>query len=84
MTITSLPRIALVMLAALLGTSGCVTANLKLISAGHTGCKPEDLTISNVQGFGQMWNATCNGKTYLCTGASSGKNSVDYSCALAQ
>jgi hypothetical protein len=70
---------------ALLGVTGCVsTSQLKLISAGHTGCAPEQLTISNVQGLGAMWNATCNGKTYLCSGVSTGKSSADYSCALAQ
>jgi len=72
-------------LCALLSTTACVsTGVLKLISAGHTGCTPDQLTISNVRGLGSMWNATCNGKTYLCSGVSTGKSSADYSCALAQ
>jgi hypothetical protein len=68
-----------------LGVTACVsTSQLKLISAGHTGCTPDELTISNVQGLGSMWNATCNGKIYLCSGIATGKSSADFSCALAQ
>ena len=68
-----------------LGVTACVpTSQLKLISAGHTGCTPENLTISNVRCLGSMWNATCNGKTYLCSGVATGKSSADFSCALAQ
>jgi hypothetical protein len=62
-----------------------VENELKTISAGHTGCTPDQLTISNLQhvgtfGSGETWNATCNGKVYLCSGVS-GKSSGDYSCA---
>jgi hypothetical protein len=75
----------IVVLAALFAETACVsTETLKFISAGHTGCTPDQLTISNVNGPGSMWNATCNGKTYLCTGIVTGKSSADYSCALAQ
>ena len=74
-----------VALGVLLGATGCIsTDTLKLISAGHTGCTPDQLTISNVQGPGSLWNATCNGKTYLCSGVATGKSSADYSCAPAQ
>jgi hypothetical protein len=84
MTSRSLPLITAI-LGALLGTTACVsTDTLKLISAGHTGCTPDQLTISNVQGPGSMWNATCNGKTYLCSGVATGKSSAEFSCALAQ
>jgi hypothetical protein len=77
--------IFIVVVAAFFGESACVSTNtLKFISAGHTGCTPDQLTISNVNGPGSMWNATCNGKTYLCTGVATGKSSTDYSCALAQ
>jgi hypothetical protein len=78
-------RLATIILA-LLGVTACEsTGELKLISAGHTGCTPEQLTISNVQGPGAtLWNATCNGKTYLCSAYATGKSSGDYSCALAQ
>jgi hypothetical protein len=61
--------------------------NLKTISAGHTGCTPEQLTISNHQHIGtfgsdETWNATCNGKVYLCSGVGAGPSSVGtYSCA---
>jgi hypothetical protein len=84
MTSRSLPMVTVVM-GAVLGATGCVsTDTLKLISAGHTGCTPDQLTISNVQGPGAMWNATCNGKVYLCSGVSTGKSSAEFSCAPAQ
>ena len=61
-----------------------VQNQLKIISAGHTGCAPEQLSISNFHantfGGGEVWNATCNGKVYLCSGVA-GKSSGDYSCA---
>jgi hypothetical protein len=79
---TSQTSLLVVLLAVLTGVSGCATTgDLKFISAGHTGCTPDQLTISNVQRFGALWNATCNGKTYLCSRAGT---SSDYSCAIAQ
>lgn len=72
--------------------AGCISANspvvqehLKTVSAGHTGCAPEDNVISNVNakldGSG-TWNATCKGKTYLCSAVSTvGGHSESYSCA---
>jgi hypothetical protein len=70
-----------------LATTACqslVENELKTVSAGHTGCTPEQLTISNHQtntfGGGETWNATCNGKVYLCSGVAA-KSSGDYSCA---
>jgi hypothetical protein len=55
---------------------------LQTISAGHTGCTPEQITISNRHadtfGGGVTWNATCNDKVYLCSGIFSQGN---YSCA---
>jgi hypothetical protein len=75
------------------GASGCVplSANspiiqdrLKVVSAGHTGCTPDENLLSNVvahsDGTG-IWNATCKGKMYLCTAVASGGNSVSFSCA---
>jgi hypothetical protein len=56
---------------------------LKIISAGHTGCTPEQLSISNHAykfGGGELWDATCNGNVYQCTRVA-GKSSGDYSCA---
>jgi hypothetical protein len=59
---------------------------LKIISAGHTGCTPEQLSITNYHantfGGGVVWNATCIGKVYLCSGVAGG-SSGDYSCAAA-
>jgi hypothetical protein len=87
MTSSSLPMVA-VILGALLGVTACVslTDRLKTISAGHTGCAPEQLTISNIRsaGGGSLWNATCNGKTYLCSAVATGKSDAEYSCAPAQ
>lgn len=71
--------------------SGCaansplVQDRLKMVSAGHTGCMPEENVISNVasslDGTG-TWNATCKGKVYLCSAAPAG-NAEAYSCAPA-
>ena len=68
--------------AVLVAATGCTpfSEQAKVISAGHTGCTPEQLTISNLSNTwpgNVMWNATCNGKVYLCSGVT-GK---DYSCA---
>jgi hypothetical protein len=82
-------RSATIILSALLGGTACVSTDaLKAISAGQTGCTPEQLTISNVQhsmfSMVGMWNATCSGKTCLCSAVATGKSSTEYSCALAQ
>jgi hypothetical protein len=57
---------------------------LKLVSAGHTGCLPAENEISNVNssydGSG-TWNATCKGKVYLCSAVAPSGNSESYSCA---
>ena len=54
-----------VLVIALLDTVGCASAvlnNLKIVSAGHTGCLPDENEISNVNvnliGVG-TWYATC-------------------------
>lgn len=86
MIIKQVPSIAFY-LAGMLGVSGCVSIDaLKTASAGHTGCAPDQISISNVRGAtgGSLWNATCNGKTYLCSNVDTGKSSSDISCALAQ
>jgi hypothetical protein len=67
-------------------SASCVSPDqLKAQSAGQTGCVPNAIEVSSPQGVagGYMWNATCNGKKYLCTTLSSGKNSSQVSCALA-
>jgi hypothetical protein len=77
----------------LASASGCVPVStnspviqdrLKMVSAGHTGCMPDENVISNVvanlDGSG-TWNATCKGKTYLCSVVGSVGNSESFSCA---
>jgi len=68
------------------GSSGSsiVEAKLQLVSAGYTGCMPEENAISNVRysGFtGGTWNAACKGKSYLCSGAYSTDSSWSFHCA---
>ena len=70
----------------LLATAACQTTDdLKTISAGRTGCTPEQLTISNRQAAagGETWNAACNGKVYLCSGVLQANQPAytDFSCA---
>lgn len=85
------PRRRTILTAGLLLTlAGCVTPNspivttqLQAISAGHTGCMPEENQLSNVtpSKISATWNATCKGKVYLCTGVEDISNSRTYSCA---
>jgi hypothetical protein len=86
-------RIALLLVTVAAGTGGCLTVNspivqdkLKTVSAGYTGCMPEDNVLSNVvakpDGSG-TWNATCKGKVYLCSAVSTLNNSESFHCALA-
>ena len=74
---TQRPWIAL-LLSAAAGASGCVDLNnsssvqgtLRAVSAGYTGCPPGDNVLSNVAMHADRsgtWNATCKGKTFLCT-----------------
>ena len=69
-------------------TTACVpsVAVLQTESAGQTGCVPESIGVSNgrMVNVGYLWNASCNGKTYLCTDLSSGPKSGQVSCAVAQ
>ena len=67
--------------------TGCTTASmLKTWSAGQTGCVPDAIEVSTPTAVigGVMWNATCNGKKYLCTSLGSPRESAQNSCALAQ
>jgi hypothetical protein len=85
-----LPVCALTLMATAL--AGCalppstIPNELKMVSAGHTGCMPDDNQLSNISanldGNG-TWNATCAGKTYLCSGLASTRGSESYSCAPA-
>jgi hypothetical protein len=67
-----------------MANSPIVVKQLKMVSAGHTGCLPDENEISNVNsspdGSG-TWNATCKGKVYLCSAVASVGNSESYSCA---
>jgi hypothetical protein len=86
MTLTLLSHITAIV-AVILSATACVPFEdqLKTASAGHTGCAPEQLTISNLRtaGDGYLWNVTCNGKNYLCSEVFASK-SAENSCALAQ
>jgi len=75
----------------LLSVAACVTPGsammtnaLQMVSAGHTGCLPEENQIANVKanldGSG-TWNATCKGKAYLCSAFQGVSKSESYSCA---
>jgi len=65
-------------------SSSLITNPLKLGSAGHTGCLPDENVVSNValnpDGSG-TWNATCKGKVYLCSAVALRGNSQSVSCA---
>jgi hypothetical protein len=67
-----------------MANSPTVVHQLKIVSAGHTGCLPDENEISNVNaspdGSG-TWNATCKDKIYLCSAVASVGNSESYSCA---
>lgn len=66
---------------------GCLPATslLRTWSAGQTGCVPDAIEVSGSKAVvgGVMWNATCNGKRYLCTNLGTGTNSDQVSCAVA-
>jgi len=71
-------------LGALLG--GCASTSLmQATSAGYTGCQPQANQISNVKsGLNTLlWNASCQGKTYLCSEVSDAKGRWQASCAPA-
>jgi len=63
--------------------SPIISSQLKTISAGHTGCMPDENEISNATDspYSVIWNATCRGKTYLCSGVSDMAGARTYSCA---
>jgi len=87
------PSIALFMACAA-GACGCtylatnsplVQDKLKLVSAGYTGCMPEENALSNIKANPDesgTWNAACKGKMYLCSAVSTIDSSVSYHCAL--
>jgi len=90
--VTMIPhrRLVLPLAEVLPGDAGCTSLSspmaqdqLRTISAGHTGCMPEENVLSNVvaKGSDATWNATCKGKTYLCSAVAAGSNSSAFSCA---
>lgn len=85
---TSTPLVVSLALAALLG--GCAiswptSTHTQAAAAGYTGCQPETNEISNVkETVGRLqWNATCQGKRYLCSEVVDGNGRWQYSCAPA-
>jgi hypothetical protein len=57
---------------------------LKLISAGYTGCAPQDNELSNINAWlngDGTWNATCKEKNFLCTSVGQVEQGVHYHCA---
>ena len=56
-------------LAVTIGACTHLSENLQTATAGSTGCQPQDNTIGNInaRGLGFTWNATCKGRTYLCS-----------------
>lgn len=67
-----------------LANSPMVVDQLKLRSAGFTGCAVDANLITNVTGNmdgSGTWNATCKNKVYLCSQGSS--DAPTYSCAVA-
>ena len=80
------------LVAAIAVVSGCsamanmpvIQEKLKIVSAGYTGCMPEENELSNLafrpDGSG-TWNASCKGKTYLCSTVAT-TSAQTYHCAL--
>jgi hypothetical protein len=67
-----------------LANSPMVIDQLKIRSAGFTGCAVDVNVITNVVGNmdgSGTWNATCKDTVYLCSQGSSG--APTYSCAVA-
>src|SRR5215469_3320162 len=57
---------------------------LQVISAGHTGCLPDDNQIAVVwvkPDGSSLWKATCKSKVYLCSSVKPPDGSQTYSCA---
>lgn len=92
-------RLTTCLFVSFLGVTGCTAIvssiatspqgmrHAQFVSAGHTGCLPDDNQISNMNASpdgSATWNATCKGKVYLCSAvASAGSNAESYSCAPA-
>jgi hypothetical protein len=84
MRISVLAAVLLVTGCASLTSSPMVINQLKIRTAGFTGCAVDANVITNVTGNADgsgTWNATCKDKVYLCSQGSS--VAPTYSCAVA-
>ena len=87
MTNKLFPRVVFTGVVSLASACQVSDSQLKTISAGHTGCTPDQITITKTQegihlGNTTMWNATCNGKVYVCSGLNGTASAPgNYSCA---
>jgi hypothetical protein len=78
-------RILIVMLAVLV--SGCATKGyLRSVSAGHVGCLPDEIVISDEETdllAGTTWIATCKGRRFVCSSYRTGEKSGEVQCVEA-
>jgi hypothetical protein len=69
-TLGALSALALVTGCAPTLTNSGTQSHYQILTAGHTGCVPEENQLSNLDvrpnGDG-TWNAECKNKTYLCS-----------------
>lgn len=74
------PSLGVLLLPCLL--AGC--PNYQALSAGGTGCRPREISISKVEkGWGHhTWTAICSGRVYGCALVATGKDSAQSSCTL--
>ncbi len=65
--------------ALLLGGCAGVTELTQFASARQVPCNADAITISNVTNHGPLfaWDATCKGKTYQCTGKTTGNDDIN-------
>jgi len=72
--------------AALVSVCGCASMalpKLRAVSAGYTGCLPADNEVTNYSPHLGVttWNASCKGKTYLCSAVGNSEDSTTVHCA---
>jgi hypothetical protein len=82
--ITTLTGCTQAMMTASAQSSSLLKERLQTMSAGHTGCLPEDNQVSIIwakaDGSG-LWKATCKDKTYLCSTVELTRGGNSFSCA---
>jgi hypothetical protein len=64
----SISGVCVALLLAATATACSVTSNMQKSSAVFTGCSPDKNVISNINVSTVTWDATCDGKKYLCSG----------------